>query len=816
MTATSDPTYRKDPMSENHLPLTGLRVVDLTDGVAGMAPRFLADLGADVILVEPPEGLADRTAEPLHEGHALSFAITHANKRGVALDLTTPDGREVLFRITDTADIVIESRPIGSLSDVGVGQDVLRARNPRLIVVSISEFGQTGPYRDHRGGELVTNALTSVLTRSGAPGREPLLPPGDLARQTAAISAAYTALLAYYHAQHTGTGDYIDCSLYDLAVQDLDPGLGMAGSATMGRSQLEMPPGRPDVRMMYPILPCADGFVRTFIGAPKQWDALFEWMGKPAEFADPSYREIFTRFMNWSKIRPAVEELFADKTRADIVDYGSQKGIAVASLLTVGEVLETDHVKERRSFVDAEIAPGLTAPIANGFVEIDGVRAGHRHRAPALDEHRGATWHVTQQTPAAAVGDAPARPLEGIRVLDLGVIVVGGETGRSLADMGADVIKVENRAFKDGSRQADSPDKCSSVFAAGNRNKRSVGLNLRDEAGKDIFTKLVAASDVVLTNFKPGTLEGLGLGYDALREINPRIVLVESSALGSTGPWSKQMGYGPLVRATVGLTSLWRHPDADDAFGDDMTIFPDHSAARVGVTAVVAALIERERSGRGRKINLAQMETVFSQLATTYTLESLVPGSATARGNRDEFHAPSGIYECEGEDAYCAISVTDDLGWKALAVAIGREDLVEEPSFATNTDRLGRRDELDAIIGEWTATRTAGEVHAVLQAAGVAAGAAYHVGDLLTDPHLAARHQVGSMAQPGYDAPVPVHAGPALFENIPEPALRPAPFMAEHTREVLAEVLGLSASEIDELVEAGIAETRMEAAGSAP
>ena len=212
---------------------------------------------------------------------------------------------------------------------------------------------------------------------------------------------------------------------------------------------------------------------------------------------------------------------------------------------------------------------------------------------------------------AVASAEVDARPLAGVRVLDLGVIVVGAETGRQLADQGAEVIKVENRAFLDGARQMDAPGKVSYSFALGNRNKRSLGVNLRSEAGRELFGRLVACSDVVLTNFKPGTLESLGLGYDKLSAINPRIILVESSALGRTGSWSKRMGYGPLVRATVGLTTLWRHPDAPEGFGDDQTVYPDHAAARVGAAGVVAALVDRERTGLGRRIGLAQMETVF-------------------------------------------------------------------------------------------------------------------------------------------------------------------------------------------------------------
>ena len=793
-------------MPDNTLPLGGVRVIDFTDGAAGFAGRFLADLGADVVLVEPPEGAASRRAQPQYDGHGLRFTTAHANKRGVVIDVTTAGGRHQLLELTDGADIFVESQPAGHLSELGVGHKTMRERNPRLVVVSVTDFGQTGPYRDYKASEAVFTAMSSLLTRSGAPGREPLLPPGELATQTAAVDVAYAALLAYFKAQRGGSGDYLDCSLFDLVAQDLDPGFGMAGTATMGQPLYTASPGRPDVRMMYPIVPCADGHVRMFIASAKQWRALFNWMGEPEELADPDLEHLFARFMNWGRIRPVIVDFFADKTRDEIVSHGSQLGIAVAPLNTAYEILTSDHVRERKAFVHEEIAPGVRAAIPNGYLQFGGERAGLRHRAPELGEHTREVLAESRRPAAPPDAEVDARPLAGLRALDLGVIVVGAETGRQLADQGAEVVKVENRAFIDGARQTDAPDKVGYSFSLGNRNKRSLGLNLRSDAGKKLFGRLVACSDVVLTNFKPGTLDSLGLGYDQLKAINPRIIVVESSALGSTGSWSRRMGYGPLVRATVGLTTLWRHPDAPEGFGDDQTVYPDHAAARVGAAGVIAALIERERTGVGQWIGVAQMETVFCQLATAYVRESLDPGTMVAKGNSGEFDAPAGVYKCTGDDAYCAVTVQGDEDWTKLVKVIGRQDLAAKPEYATAAGRVARRDELDALVQEWIAPLTPREAQERLQAGGVAAGAAVHVKDLLTEPHLAARHQLGELCQPGHEQSLEAFMGPALFENIPEPLLEPAPAMAADTRDICRSLLEMSDTEIDELVAAGVLE----------
>ncbi len=793
-------------MPDTSLPLAGVRVVDFTDDAAGFAGRYLADLGADVILVEPPEGATTRRAQPLHEGRGLRFVTAHANKRGVVLDVGTADGRERLLALTDGADLFLESHPAGRLAELGVGQQVMRKRNPNLVVVSVTDFGQSGPYRDYKADEAVFVALSSLLTRSGAPGREPLLPPGQLATQSAAVSVAYAALLAYFRAQRGGGGEYVDCSLFELVIQDLDPAFGMAGTATMGQPLYNMPPGRPDVRMMYPIVACADGHVRIFIASAKQWRALYTWMGEPEELSDPALEQILGRFMNWANIQPVIVDFFADKTRAEIVSRGSELGIAVGPLNTPDEILASGHVRERQSFVDAEVAPGVRAAVPNGYVEFDDQRAGFRHRAPELGEHTDEVFATWSRSEVLRAADVPSRPLSGIRVLDLGVIVVGAETGRALADQGAEVIKVENRAFLDGARQTDGPGRVGYSFALGNRNKRSLGLNLRSDAGKELFEQLVAISDVVLANFKPGTLESLKLDYGTLKAINPRIILVESSALGSTGPWSKRMGYGPLVRATVGLTALWRHPDAAEGFGDDQTVYPDHAAARVGASAVIAALVERERTGAGRRIRLAQMETVFGQLATEYVRESLEPGTLVAKGNAGEFDAPSGVYACSGEDAYCAVSVNGDADWVNLAKTIGRPELADDANYRTPGDRVAHRAELDALLQEWITPLTPREAQQQLQAGGVAAGAAVHVKDLLTDPQLAARQQLGELTQHGHEQPLEVLTGPAQFERIPGPLLEAAPELAADTRAICRHVLGLSEADIDELTSAGVLE----------
>lgn len=793
-------------------PLDGMTVVDTTDGRGETAGRFLADLGADVILVEPPQGASARRRGPLHDGVSLSFITRNANKRGVTLDLETTEGRAALLQLLERADIWIESqRPTGSKGE-GLDYASVSRRNPRLVLLTVTDFGLTGPYRDHLASDAVHSALSGGLCRSGLPGRPPLPPPGSLATEAASLQAAWVALLAHFSSITTGRGDHIDFSVHEAVTQVLDPGFGVGGSATGGLRAVDLPRGRPSAGHLYPIFPCADGLVRICVLSPRQWRGMRAWLGEPEEFADPRYERLDVRFKEAGRVYAHIGEFFSDRNRDDLVAAGQQYGVPIAAVLDAGEVLRADHYLERGALEDTEVAPGLVGRVPNGFLEIDGNRVGRRRRAPQLGEHNTEVLEGTatgpRPTPDVATQAAPGRshPLAGLRVLDLGVIVAGAELGRLLADHGADVVKVEARAFPDGGRQSRTGEVLTASTAWGHRNKRSLGLNLRSPEGIALFRQLAADTDVVLSNFRPGTLESLGLGYDSLREINPRIVMVDSSALGASGPWSKRMGYGPLVRAAAGLTDLWRYPDTPgEGHSDGITIYPDHVVGRVGAASVMAQLIKLHRTGTGGTVSIAQAEIILEAMADLLLAEWLRPGSMTAGELTSD--APDGVFPCAGDDEWCVVSVRDDNEWLRLCAAIGRDDLAGDPALADAAGRLAHRDRIRHAVETWTTQRAPRDAMNLLQAAGVPAGAMLRVGELLTDPHLAERRYFARLSQPTMDEALPTEARPAHSLGLADPPVRPAPLPGQHTRELAGELLGLDEERTEKLVEEGVLET---------
>lgn len=795
--ASTDPT----------LPLAGMRIVELANGKTDMAGRLLADLGAEVILVEPPEGIASRHIAPIFEGTSLYFATHHANKRSLVLDLHTESDKAAFIHLLSSTDLLLDASGPSTLAYLGLPVDQLRKRYPGLVVLSISDFGLTGPYRDYSASHAVHAALGGVLCRSGKPGHTPLLPPGKLCWESAAIQAVWVALLGHWQRVKTGCGDHLDLSIHEAVAQVLDPGLGVTGSAQAGKSALDSTShDRPEAVPLYPIIGCKDGFVRICALNPRQWEGLRDWLGPDHEFRDPQYLTLVNRKAKSTEINALTGELFARYTAAELLLAGQQHGVPIAIVAEPSQVLEDEHFAARGAFVPLQLSEGVCGQLPSGYLEFDGRRAGIRKVAPTL----GADTQALLEESGLADKHAGSheepfmrRPLEGLRVLDLGVIVAGAEAGRLMADQGAEVIKIENRAFPDGGRQSSTGTPMTPSIAQGHRNKRSLGVNLRSETGRDLFKQLVAKADVVLSNFKPGTLDSLGLGYDVLKQVNPGIVVLDSSAMGNTGPQSRTPGYGPLVRASTGLTSLWRYPDMPEFFGDGVTIFPDHVAGRVAVIGVLSLLLRRERTGLGGTVSVSQAEIFLNSSSEQFLFESLQPGSFKAQGNQSSSQVPDGIFACAGDDQWCAVSVRDDHDWQRLLSAMNRQDLADDSSLATTQGRLAHREQVNALVGAWTAQRTPQAVTETLQAEGVPAGFMQRLSDYRSDPHFTARQFIRELIQPGWPEPLPTENRVAHSQHMPEPLLNPAPLQAENTRELAASLLGLAPADIQALISDG-------------
>ncbi|HZQ84845.1 MAG TPA: CoA transferase [Acidimicrobiales bacterium] len=774
------------------LPLAGLRVVETCEEKGELCGRLLADLGADVIKVEPPGGASSRRVPPFApDGEtSLWFAVRNSNKRGVVAS-----SEAEVDALLAGADVWLDSAPASTSRAAAVA-----AANPRLVVTSITDFGLTGPYRDYVGTDPVIVAASGMLFRSGTPDRPPLLPPGTMAYDIASVTAAFATLTALWQRETTGRGQHVDLSALEAACQTSDWALPNYSVVSKQGLYAEVRAGSGPV---YPLYPCADGYVRLIVLSPRQWHSLRAWLGEPETLQDEHWDSLLARMSIQADILdPLYAEFFSDKRMADLADEAQRRGIVMTPVLGPTEILTIPHYKERGTFAEVEVAPGITGPVVASFFELQGERAGFRHRAPTVGEHTGqvdaAAASATAPEPAA-----PARPFAGLRVLDFGIGGVGVEVGRLFAEYGADVIKVETRTYPDFIRLV-ALSEMSASFASSSRCKRSFGANAKNERGLEVIKQLVAQSDVLIENSTVGTMADMGLDYDTVKAINPRLVMISSQLMGSAGPWKDWIGYGPSTRPIGGLTYLWNWTDGGMPPGAGV-IYPDHLVGRVCAVASVASLLARQRTGAGVHAEVAQVETVMSLLADIFLQDGLTPGAGQPLGNRNPRGAPWGMYQCAGEERWCAITVRDDAEWANLRTALGSPVWAADAKYDTAAGRLADQDAIDDHLSGWTATLTDREVMEALQAHGVPAGLMLYSSDMPTDPQLVARGYPQEVDQPGVGEML--LEGPAFHATgMLEPIVKPAPGLGEHTREIAHELLGLSDDVIDKLIADGALE----------
>jgi crotonobetainyl-CoA:carnitine CoA-transferase CaiB-like acyl-CoA transferase len=787
------------------LPLDGVRVVDTTDDRGEMCGRILADLGAEVVRVEPPGGAPSRRLPPGHGGQGLFFALRNLNKSSVALDLTAAEDREAWRALLAEADIWVESSPPGqapeAMDPAAVAQD-----QPELVVVSVTDFGHTGPYRDYVGSNPVLVALSGMLFRAGVPELPPVLPPGNLAYDVAGVVAAFAALTGLWHRLRRGSGAHIDLSVMEACAQTTDWGLTSFSFIRRLGSYAEVRDGGGPI---YNIYPCKDGFVRASVVTKREWHRIREWLGDPEFLMDPHWDVGAARIEARDVLEPLYRELFARYPKIELSIEGQRRGLGVTPLLEPSDVLAAEHFARRGSFRAVPVIDGVSGPVPDGFVTIDGVRAGVRSPAPEAPGAPGAFTWTERKAPVDPVsaprdpvgprtgGEAgAARPLAGVRVLDFGVAGATPEVARLLAEYGAESIRVESRLRPDLFRVIQGGE-MSAVFASSNRSKQSFGVDFATPEGRELVLEMVSRADVVVENLPPGTMERLRLGWPELSAVNPGLVMLSSQLMGRGGPWEEWRGYGANTQPVGGLTHLWTFPGMGPVGAN--VAFPDHVVGRLGTVAVLAGLLRRAHTGAGCYVEIAQVETVLNLLGDLYLQEALEPGSVRPRGNESDRGFPWGVYPCAGEQRWCAITCRDDRDWAGLVRALGSPAWATDPELAEVDGRRGRAGEIESRLAEWTAERADREVMEVLQAAGVPAGRMMYMSDEPDDPHLQARGYLRELDQTGL--------GPVLFEGpafhssaFPDVDLFPAPLLGEHTRDLCRSLLGLADERVEDLM----------------
>ncbi|MBI4610798.1 MAG: CoA transferase [Candidatus Rokubacteria bacterium] len=811
-------------MAEATGPLAPYRVLDLTDQWGSLCGKILADLGADVVKVEPPEGSPARRVGPFAEGvtdpeGSLHWWAYAANCRSLVLDLTGADGRARLLDLVRGADFLLESFPAGHLDRLDLGWATLHRENSSLVLTSITPFGQDGPYRDFLASDLVVQAMGGMMHQLGDRDRAPVRLGGSQATRQAAGQAAVGTLVAHFWRERTGEGLWVETSAQVAMMWTM---MSETGFPVLHGVQ----PFRDGAATRYAglrrrmIFRCRDGFVVLIaaggaVGAGMM-EALTAWM------AEEGMAPEFMRGRDWKSwdasyllaagergqaeidlVTEAVTAFVARKAKAELYGEAVARGILLAPVAQTADLLDNPQLAARgffRRLFEPRLGREVVHPGPSACFSATPIRL--RGAAPRLGEHtREVLEEWKSERPQTGVRQDRGVPFEGVRVVDFSWLAATPITGRVLAEFGADVIRVESSLRIDPGRTLPpwpdgkyGPDR-SQLFANYNAGKLSVALNLSHPQARELARQLIVRADVVIESFTPGTMARWGLDYEALRVTRPDLIYLSSCQQGQTGPHSRYAGYGSLSAALAGFNAVTGWPDRDPPtiYG----AYTDFVAPHFASAALLAALDHRQRTGQGQHIDLAQLEAALHFLAPEildYTVNGRIAGR---RGNADDQAAPHNAYPCAGDDRWCAIACQTEAQWQALRRVLGEPDWCRRPEFATLASRQHHAAELDRLIGDWTARQEPGALMDRLQRAGVPAGVIQSCADLHQDPQLTAREAFVWLEHPEVGRS-PYEAWAFRFVGKPG-ALRRAPCLGEHTEEVLTGLLGMPAAEVERL-----------------
>jgi crotonobetainyl-CoA:carnitine CoA-transferase CaiB-like acyl-CoA transferase len=774
------------------MPLSAYRVLELGSGVAlGYCGKLFADFGADVVKLEPQGGDPLRAALPvLPSGESGFFAWLNTNKRSVS---DTPANRSSLLA---GADVLLDGRPPAIIGDEHAA---IRAAHPGLAITAISWFGETGPYRDFAATEATVRALAGLVALTGRTEGPPLIATDHQSGIIAGL-AAFIPTAAGLYGRVRGARRF-SVSLHEAMVNIAEYEAAVAWEAGGSRKR----PGVNRFGRNYPvgIYPTKQGMIGVTIVTPLQWRGICEMLGMPDVAKDPRFAINVDRLKHAVEIDALFQPVWATRTAEEWFVLGLRYKLPLAVVPTMQELLRQKVLRDRGAFVPVRIGDAqFEGPNLPQHLERTPPKPGGI--APLAGAHP-ARWIGTAGARPAGPAPAGSLPLDGVRIIDLTMGWAGPTGARHLADLGAEIIKVEACQYPDWWRGTDlhpafiAEQRYEKIpwFQLMNRNKLDVTLDLTRPDGVDLLKRLVSGAHAVIENYSSEVLRNLKLDYSVLKEVRPGLVMLSMPAFGSNNPWSSCRAYGSTLEQASGLPTVTGNPEDPPTM--NQTAYGDPVGGFNASAALMIALLHQQRTGEGQNIDLSQVECMVS-LVAPFLIEQSATGLTSPRlGNRHPVHAPQGCFRCAGDDAWLAINVNGDREWRALCAVIGREELANLDTAA----RRAAQDSLDAAITAWTEGRSADTAMAALQSLGVPAGTVRLPFHLDQDPHLAARGFWQRMQRPfigaHWQSSPAFREGPDAYK-----VRRVAPTLGQDNEAVLGGMLGLPPAELERLAAADI------------
>lgn len=768
-----------------HPPLFGVRVVDASAGLPGaFCAKHLADAGAEVVRVEPAEGVALRRwsiserQDPHGDGPLFQFLA--GGTRSVVGETGTVE------RLAAEAHVVIDDGPPGAASR-------LRETYPHLVLTTITPFGTHGPWADRPATEFTLQAWTGSIASRGTPDRPPVHAGGRIGEWATGISAAVGTMAALREARRGGNGDHVDVSMFEVVAIMLTLYPFMFG-ALMGSRELTA------ARMMETpgCEKTADGWIGFCCNSVEQAAAFWKLVGMPQLAEVPEFVSAARRSLDRAGVLPLFEEALLTRTTADLLAEAVALRIPTVPVGHAADLLANEHLEARGAYVKSP--HGFHQPRVPYTI-------GERPRrppalAPAVGEHSNQPW--SEPWGALPAPGERRLPLEGIRVLDLTTWLAGPIAAHTFAGLGAEVIKVESCHRFDNMRLTatkrytdDQWWEFGPLFHGVNAGKRDITLDLATEDGRRLARDLAQQCDVLIENGTPRVLDQFGLGWDVVHSLNDQTIVVRMPAFGLAGPWRDRPGFAQSMEQLSGMAMITGFPDGPPTNPRGPC---DAIQAMQAAIATLAALEAREQTGVASLVEVTMVETILAIVAESQ-LEHEVHGVDLERmGNRGPYAAPQGLYPCRGEEKWLAVAVQTDAQWDGLRAAL---DLPDDPALATRAGRQAAHDDLDARIGAWAAGQDIEAAVARLLAHGVPAasvesGFYLHANEQLVDRGFfeGVEHPfAGRYGTPGL--PFRLASVERWFE-------RAAPSLGQHNDEILSTLLRVSPEERQRLHDTGV------------
>ena len=825
-------------------PLTGTLVIDASDSKGEMCGRLLADLGACVIKIEPPNGVNSRHMKPADDntGESLYWAHVGAGKQSVVADLETDQGQSDLRDLIANADIFVESSSLGYMDDKKLGYEDLSAINQRLVYISISPFGQTGPKANWPATDFTIEAAAGLTTLQGDGDRPPLAIGYPQASFHAGGQAAADAIIALNERALSGKGQHLDVSMQTVMLWTLMHATGFwpmerCEPPLTGDDRNDPHPkiGKLDLTGLNTVA-TADGYVLASLRGGRFGARVLRMAAALAE-SDGDFPEILegVDFTNLAdKIGPDVDDATAElitaatemvhrafgrRSKAEIFDRAVTNDAQVAPVNSIADLVDRDPQLRSRGFwkqVGDRMHPNTPirfsrtpALLSESAPELGA--SNNLLREPIVFSEGLPVRSIPAPSSLEPQEDRLGQAFAGLKVADFSWVGVGPISAKALADHGATVVHIESatipdvlrmgRPAKDGILGLDRGQ----FFANFNTSKYGIQLNLRTDWGKKIASQLIDWADVVVDSFTTGTMKRLGFDPKEILKSRPDLIWYSTTLRGQTGPHASFGGFGQQGSAIAGLHGLtgW----VDRAPAGTWGAYTDFITPRFGVSALASAILERRASGKGQFIDLSQIEAGMQFIGPLLLDYMTNKHLTTSQGNSSLYACPNQTYLTgDGKERYIAISCETDKQWRALLDLVDNPELISKfggDNFASVDDRLVHEEEINNYLTEWCLGKDGRELESQLITAGIPASVVQRTSELYSDEQILHRaffetHQHALMGPTPYDG----HS--TKFSARSGNYLRgPGPIMGEHTFEVLSDILDMTVDDIGEAAATG-------------